>query len=68
MLTDEETASFEQADNRRLNPDLIDPEKGGAFYPPELEGGVVPYNEFWYDRAATIIRDKRTSLIVDPPN
>ena len=68
VLTDEEAASFEQAENRRLNRDLIDPEKGGAFYPPESEGGVVPYNEFWYDRGTTVIGDKRTSLIVDPAN
>ena len=68
VLTDEEAASFELAENRRLNRDLIDPEKGGAFYPPESEGGVVPYNEFWYDRGNTIIGERRTSLIVDPPD
>ena len=34
-------------------------------YPP---GGVVPYNEFWYDRGNKIVGTKRTSLIVDPPN
>ena len=68
VLTDEEAASFELAENRRLNRDLIDPEKGGAFYPPESEGGVVPYNEFWYDRGNTIIGERRTSLIVEPPD
>ncbi len=26
------------------------------------------YNEFWYDRGQEILGDRRTSLIVDPPN
>ena len=68
VLTDEEAASFEARENRRLNRDLVDPKKGGAVYPPESEGGVVPYNEFWYDRGTTLVEDKRTSLIVDPPD
>ena len=68
VLTDEEAATFEEQENRRLNRDLIDPAKGGLNYPPESEGGVVPYNEFWYDRGTTLVEDKRTSLIVDPPD
>ena len=60
--------NFRRAENRRLNRDLIDPAKGGLNYPPESEGGVVPYNEFWYDRGTTLVEDKRTSLIVDPPD
>ena len=68
VLTDEEAANFEAQENRRLNRDLVDPKKGGAIYPPESEGGVVPYNEFWYDRGTTLVEDKRTSLIVDPPD
>ena len=67
-LTDEEAANFESQENRRLNRDLIDPTKGGALYPPESAGGVVPYNEFWYDRGTTLVEDRRTSLIVDPPD
>ena len=68
VLTDEEAANFESQENRRLNRDLIDPTKGGALYPPESAGGVVPYNEFWYDRGTTLVEDRRTSLIVDPPD
>ena len=68
VLTAEEAANFEAQENRRLNRDLVDPEKGGAIYPPESEGGVVPYNEFWYDRGTTLVEDRRTSLIVDPPD
>ena len=68
VLTDEEAATFEQAENRRLNRDLIDPAQGGLNYLPESQGGVVPYNEFWYDRGTTLVEDRRTSLIVDPPD
>ena len=65
VLTDQEAAAFEAEENRRLNRDLIDSTKGGAQYPA---GGVVPYNEFWYDRGDKVNGPKRTSLIVDPPN
>ena len=59
------SADFEREENQRQNRDLIDPKKGGAQY---LPGSVIPYNEFWYERGNKIIGDKRTSLIVDPPD
>jgi hypothetical protein len=65
FFTDEEAAKFEQQENSRQNRDLIDPKVGGLNYPA---GGVVPYNEFWYDRGDKVVGTKRTSLIVDPPN
>jgi hypothetical protein len=65
FFTEEEAAKFENEENQRQNRDLIDPEVGGLMYPP---GGVVPYNEFWYDRGSKIVGTRRTSLIVDPPN
>ena len=68
VLTEEEAAAYQTLENRRQNRDLVDPAKGGALYPPESQGGVVPYNEFWYDRGATLVEDRRTSLIVDPPD
>ena len=68
VLTAEEAADFEARENRRLNRDLVDPEVGGAIYPPASQGGVVPYNEFWYDRGNALVEDRRTSLIVDPPD
>jgi hypothetical protein len=69
-LSDEEAAAFEASENTRLNRDLFDPIKGqpSAGYPPRAEGGVLSYNEFWYERGNQLTRDKRTSLIVDPPN
>jgi hypothetical protein len=63
FFTAQEAAKYEQEENRRQNRDLIDPKQGGSQYPA---GGVVPYNEFWYDRGNKIEGTKRTSLIVNP--
>jgi hypothetical protein len=65
FFTEAEAAAYEKKENERQNRDLIDPEQGGLFYPP---GGVVPYNEFWYDRGNKVAGTKRTSLIIDPPD
>jgi hypothetical protein len=65
FFTEEEAARFESEENQRQNRDLIDPEQGGLNYPP---GGVIPYNEFWYDRGDKVVGTRRTSLIVDPPD
>jgi hypothetical protein len=69
-LTDEEAAAFEAEENKRQNRDLFDPEKGqpSAGYAPRAQGGVLSYNEFWYERGNKLTRDKRTSLIIDPPD
>src|SRR5262245_25653721 len=65
FFTAEEAAAWERDENRRQNRDLIDPRQGGLNYVP---GGVVPYNEFWYERGDKTIGTKGTSLIVDPPD
>ena len=69
-LSDQEAAAFEASENTRLNRDLFDPIKGqpSAGYAPRAEGGVLSYNEFWYERGNRLTKDKRTSLIVDPPS
>ena len=67
-LTAEEAAVFEASERRRQNRDLFDPEKGAFGYAPRSEGGVLSYNEFWYERGIELTSDKRTSLIVDPPD
>ena len=67
-LSAEDAAEFEQAERIRRNRDLFDPEKGALFYRPRSEGGVLSYNEFWYERGVELTSDKRTSLIVDPPD
>jgi len=64
VLTEEEAAEWAAFENRRQNRDLIIDSVGGAQYPP----GVISYNEFWYERGDDTVVDRRTSLIVDPPN
>ena len=70
VLTPEEAAAFENSENIRLNRDLYDPEKGqpSAGYPPRSQGGVLSYNDFWYERGNKLTEDRRSSLIVDPPD
>ena len=69
-LDTEEAAQFEASERNRLNRDLFDPESGApsAGYQPRADGGVLSYNEFWYERGIELVADKRTSLIIDPPN
>src|SRR5262245_36144985 len=70
ILTPEEAVAFETSENIRLNRDLYDPEKGApsAGYAPRSQGGVLSYNDFWYERGNKLTQDRRTSLIVDPPD
>jgi hypothetical protein len=70
VLTPQEAAAFEASENLRLNRDTYDPEKGqpSAGYPPRSQGGVLSYNDFWYERGNQLTEDRRTSLIIDPPD
>src|SRR3954469_23409795 len=70
VLSPAEAAEFEASENDRLNRDLFDPEKGqpSAGYPGRADGGVLSYNDFWYERGSELTADRRTSLIVDPPD
>ena len=69
-LTDEEAAAYAVARRRELNRDQqnLEVHAPGVRYQSRAEGGVGGYNEFWYERGVTLTRDKRTSLVVDPPN
>ena len=69
-LDPETAAAFEASERTRLNRDLFDPESGApsAGYQSRAEGGVLSYNEFWYERGIELTSDKRTSLVVDPPS
>ncbi|HJN42846.1 MAG: hypothetical protein CL477_15965 [Acidobacteria bacterium] len=69
-LTPEEAAAFEASERTRQNRDLFDPETGApnAGYQSREDGGVLSYNEFWYERGIELTSDKRTSLIIDPPD
>ena len=42
--------------------------RAGVRYQSRAEGGVGGYNEFWYERGVELTRDRRTSLVVDPPS
>ena len=63
FLTEEEAANLEQEavdrDERLLNEAARHTEAGGS---------VGAYNNFWMDRGTNIVGNRRTSLIVDPPN
>ena len=69
-LDQETAAQFEASERIRQNRDLFDPETGApnAGYQSRAEGGVLSYNEFWYERGVELTSDKRTSLVTDPPN
>ena len=65
VLTAEEAAAFEEASLRERNADRRD----GS----DLEFGIGSdieraYNDFWWDYGSSINEDRRTSLIVDPPD
>lgn len=69
-LSADEATAFERSERQRLNRDLFDPQSGqpSAGYQARAEGGVLSYNEFWYERGIELTSDKRTSLVVDPPD
>ena len=69
-LTAEEAAAYEASRREELNRDTQDlsVHAPGVRYQSLAEGGVGGYNEFWYERGVELTSDKRTSLIVDPPD
>ena len=63
FLTEEEAANLEQATVDR-NEELLQ----AAARRTEAGGNVGAYNNFWMDRGTRTVTNRRTSLIVDPPN
>ena len=63
FLTEEEAANLEQATVDRNARLLQEPRR-----PTEAGGNVGAYNNFWMDRGTRTVSNRRTSLIVDPPN
>ena len=63
FLTAEEAANLEQATVDR-NEQLLQAEARRT----EAGGNVGAYNNFWMDRGTRTVSNRRTSLIVDPPN
>ena len=58
-LSAEDAAAFAASERRRLNRDTFDPESGApsAGYQSRAEGGVLSYNEFWYERGIELTSD-----------
>lgn len=56
FLTDQEATEFEQ----KLAATRVDRR-------PD-EGNTGTYNQFWFDRGTSVVSNRRTSLIVDPPD
>ena len=65
-LSPEDAEAFAASERRRQNRDLFDPETGASGYAPRSEGGVLSYNEFWYERGIELTADRRTALVIDP--
>lgn len=57
VLSEAEAADFEAASAQRSNRDFNVP-----------AGNVGDYNNFWYDRGTSVLGNRRTSLITDPPD
>ena len=69
FLSDEEAASLEQAAADRVAQLAAPSEVRTEPLPPGGGGAAVgAYNNFWFDTGTNVIQDRRTSLIVDPPN
>ena len=68
FLSEEEAAAAEAAVVARIDREL-EPSAVGR---PRLAVGdtnaAARYNEFWMERPANVVGDRRTSLIVDPPD
>ncbi len=63
VLTDEEAAEYER--NRLLELDKDRRVSDGLTAVQDVRNA---YNQFWWDYGTKLTEDKRTSLIVDPPN
>jgi hypothetical protein len=65
VLTEEETAEYVKRARENSNADRRD--GAGTQRSPGEDADVArAYNEFWYERGRGTVRNRRTSLIVDP--
>ena len=65
FLTDEEAAEFTEQAIYNLDADRRDNADKAFGFGSDIERA---YNQFWMDFGNTLTQDKRTSLIVDPPD
>lgn len=72
FLTDEEAAAFEnervRSRNSDLNRDTTVTDRGLVNGTTETDDLRLAYNDFWWDRGTKVVKTRRTSLVVDPPN
>jgi hypothetical protein len=59
FFTEQEAAQFEKLRIQQTNVDRPEARK---------EGDPGSYNNVWFDRGTHVVKSKRTSLIIDPPN
>lgn len=69
FLTEEEAAALE-AQGAARRQQLLEPTEVRTEPLPAGGGGVAvgAYNDFWLDYGTNVIADRRTSLIIDPPD
>ena len=65
VFTDEEAAEFLREALNNRNADRRDGAERTAGFGADVERA---YNDFWWDYGRTLTDDKRTSLIIDPPD
>jgi hypothetical protein len=62
VFTEQEAAAYEKQRIQQTDVDRVDAERG----PADLARRA--YNNFWFDRGTRVVKSRRTSLIVDPPD
>ena len=72
FFSEEEAAGYEkralQNRNVDLNRETTPTARGLINGTVETEDLASAYNEFWWDRGTKIVRTRRTSLVIDPPD
>ena len=71
FLTEEEAAAYESETLSNRNSDRRDRDESREGFvngAPVTADLARAYNQFWFDRGTSVVGDRRTSLIVDPPN
>ncbi len=71
FLTEEEAADIEQAEIDKNEALLNRPALrtvAGASVDRGVDGAPGAYNNFWMERGTTVLPNRRTSVITDPPN
>jgi hypothetical protein len=72
LLSEEEAAAYEKKALQNRNVDLdretTPTTRGIVNGSEETEDLANAYNEFWWDRGTKLVKTRRTSLVIDPPD